>query len=204
MTPQDVEAILGKPNRTLGSDGHAFWFYYAANGTKLTVRFMGDAGLGEAKYDVAGSKSWSVASVERDLAGQDIYKLLQQRATAKVNEDDQRRMEQFRAGHSSHAEPTPSVVHRAGAPGQPSVVTVGSSPIPAADPQPPKRIISAEAFAAVAAGSSRDDVLARLGEPSSRYTISDDVGMKESFTYDLESGETVVVRLLNGKVVKTR
>ena len=205
MSQHDAEAILGKPNRALGSDDHAFWFYYASNGTKLTVRFMGEDGLGEAKYDVVGGKSRPVASVENDLGGQDIYTLMSKRAWARVQANDQKRMDEFRTNHAAHGQPAPNTVQPSGfSRGRPSVVTVDSSPIPAADPTPPKRIVPAEAIASIAIGASRDDVLARLGEPSSRYSISDDSGMRESFTYDLESGDTVVIRLLNGKVVKTR
>src|SRR5579871_1288152 len=84
MSPSEVEFALGQPNQTFGPEGHAFWFYYAANGTKLSVRFMGEGVLGEASYSNVGEKSWPVASVEQELAGRDIYKLLQERATERV------------------------------------------------------------------------------------------------------------------------
>jgi hypothetical protein len=43
-----------------------------------------------------------------------------------------------------------------------------------------------------------------LGEPRSRYAITDDEGTRESFTYDLDNGEAVVIRLVDGKVTKVR
>jgi hypothetical protein len=74
--------------------------------------------------------------------------------------------------------------------------------VDAAQPPPAKRIVSAEAMAAITAGATREDVLSRLGEPSSRYAISDDQGIRESFTYDLSNGVAVVIRLVGGKVTQ--
>jgi outer membrane protein assembly factor BamE (lipoprotein component of BamABCDE complex) len=191
MSPQEVEAVLGQPNRTMEKDGHGFWWYYAANGTKLSVRFMGEDGLGEANYNYIGEKSQPVASVASELGGRDIYKIMADRAWKRVQEQDAVRLSSFRAAHS-----------RRGA--QPSVVTVDPVPVAAADPAPQKRIVSAEAFAGVAVGATRQDVLSRLGEPNSRYAITDDEGTHESLTYDLDNGETVVIRLLAGKVTRVR
>lgn len=138
MTPQEVEAALGQPNRTFGRDQHAFWSYYAANGTKLVVRFMGDDGLlGEATYEPIGEKSRSVASIERELNGQNIYKLMADRAWKKVQEHDSAQRQAFQNAHRRGA--------AFGTP-RPSVVTVESVPVPrAADEQPsaPARVISA-------------------------------------------------------------
>jgi len=191
MNPQQVEAVLGQPNRTLGTNEHGFWFYYAANGTKLTVRFMGDAGLGEAKYADIGEKSRPVASIESELGGRDIYKLLAERAWKKNEEHLADKLSNFRAAHSGRGV-------------QPGVVTVSAVPVDRADPAPPKRIASSEAYAAIAVGATRQDVLSRLGEPSSRYAITDDDGTRESFTYDLDNGEAVVIHLLAGKVTAVR
>ena len=191
MAPQDVEAVLGQPNRTMEKNGHGFWWYYAAEGTKLSVRFMGEDGLGEAKYEYLNEKSRPVASVASDLGGRDIYKVMADRAWKKVEQRQANKMDSFRAAHSGRS-------------GQPSTVSLTSVPVDRADPAPPKRIASAEAYAGIAVGSTRDEVLARLGEPSSRYAISDDDGTRESFTYDLDSGETVVIHLLGGKIIKVR
>src|SRR5690348_6287112 len=86
MTKQEVEAVLGPPNRIFGTDNHAHWYYYASNGTKLDVRFMDDGVLGEAKYYAIGEISRPVASIERDLDGRDIFELLQERATKRSEE----------------------------------------------------------------------------------------------------------------------
>ena len=181
MSPQDVEAVLGQPNRTMERDGHGFWWYYAANGTKLTVRFMGGGGLGEASYSDPGGKSRPVTSVVNDLGGRDLYKVFSERARAKNQQPIGTRRGSW-----------------------PSVATVDPVPVAPAQPAPPKHIVSAEAYAAVAVGASRQDLLERLGEPTSRYAITDDDGTHESFTYDLDNGETVVIRLLSGKVTKVR
>jgi hypothetical protein len=174
MSEQEVEAVLGQPNRILGKGGHGFWSYYAANGTKLEVRFMGDAGLGGAEYQPVGQKSRPVASLERELNGRSIYKLLQERAGSRV------------AGPNRTAQSSKVMV----------------DPVTAAPEAPPKRTVPAQALATVTEGTTREDVLSRLGEPGARYAITDDEGTRESFTYNLDSGEVVTIRLLKGKVVK--
>jgi hypothetical protein len=184
MTPREVEATLGQPNRTLGTDEHGFWFYYAANGTKLSVRFMGDAGLGEANYIDLGEKSRPVKSVESELNGRNIYQLLAERA-AKLSAG---------AGRP--------IGSRRGV--RPNVVNLAAVTVDEADPAPPKRIVSREAYAAIAAGATRQDVLDRLGEPGSRDAITDDDGTRESFTYILDDGQVVVIRLSGGKVIAVR
>jgi hypothetical protein len=185
MSPQEVEAVLGQPNRTFGFDErqHGFWFYYAADGTKLSVRFMGEDGLGEATYNELGGKPSPVASVAADLGGRDIYKVMSERATER----------------SRHAYAN-KIVARQGT----HVITTASVPLSPADPAPPKRVNSVQAYSGIAVGAARADVLAQLGEPNSRYAITDDDGTRESFTYDLDNGQTVVIHLLAGKVTELR
>ncbi|MBZ5611088.1 MAG: hypothetical protein LAP38_22730 [Acidobacteriia bacterium] len=211
MTKDEVEAALGQPNRIFGTDGHAFWYYYASNGTKLHVRFMDDGVLGEARYYAIGEKNWPVASIERELNGRDIYKLLQERAEKKSEEWLAKKREENRIDQAARSEALRRSVRPAGSGArsrvvQPSVVVVDPVPVPRAEPEQPaqKRVVSAEALAAVTLGATRDNVLSRLGEPNSRFAITGDEGVRESFTYDLDSGETAVIRLLDGKVVKVR
>ena len=210
MSKQEVEAALGPPNRIFGTDNHAFWYYYASNGIKLQVRFMDDGVLGEAKYYAIGEKSWPVASIERELNGRDIFKLLQERATQRSAEWLSKKTEESRIDQAARSDalrrgirPSSSAWSRAG---QPSMVPVEPVNVPrAVEPErTAKTLISAEALAAVAPGTSRADLLSRLGEPASRYSITGDDGVRESFTYDLDSGESVVIRLVDGKVVKVR
>ena len=210
MKKEEVETALGPPNRVFGTDNHAFWYYYASNGVKLQVRFMDDGVLGEARYYAVGEKSWPVASIERELNGRDIYKLLQERATRRSGEWLAKKTEENRIDQAARSEALRRGIRPASSMSrgvQPGVVAVESVSVPrAAEPEsfPKKRIVSAEALAAVAPGTTREDVLNRLGEPSSRYAISGDEGFRESFTYDLDSGEAAVIRLLDGKVVKVR
>jgi hypothetical protein len=86
------------------------------------------------------------------------------------------------------------------------MVSVSQVEVPRAiEPDPvKKRIIPAASLDAIALGMSRDDLLSKLGEPNGRYAISDDEGTRESYTYDVDSGESVVIRLVNGKVAKVR
>ncbi len=187
MTPNEVEAALGPPNRIFGPDGHAFWYYYASNGTELSVRFMGEGVLGEAQYQTVGEKSQSVASIERELNGQSIYKLLAARAT------------QSQPQPMSHPMPV-----RASRSAHPNMVTVQSVETSLPAEPTPKRLVSAEAFAAIKPGATRQEVVDRLGKPTFGSAISGDEGTRESLTYYLESGEEVVVRLINGKVIQGR
>jgi hypothetical protein len=202
MKPDEVEAALGPPNRTFGPEGHAFWYYYASNGTELSVRFMGDGVLGEAQYQVVGQKSRSVASIERELNGQSIYKLLQARATQKSDQERAVKQEQFRADHAVGNRRASNVYSPGSRTAHPTMVTVES--VASSQPAEPaqKHTISAEAFSAIKPGVTRQDVVARLGQPTFGSAISGDEGTRESLTYNLENGEEVVVRLVNGIVVQ--
>ena len=200
MTREQVEAALGQPGRTCegARGGSGFWHYYASNGMRLTVRFMSEGELGEATYEPLGEKSYSVSSIEQELGGKTIYQLSAERATKRLRENDALRREQFQRDHAIHGRlsatrgTSPSVIAAETANAAQTVAPVE------------KRFISAEALAAITAGSSRGDVLSKLGEPNGRYSITDDDGTRESFTYSLDGGQDVVVRLLNGKVTKVQ
>ncbi len=197
MTEDQVEAVLGQPNSIFGKSPHAFWSYFAADGTELSVRFMGD-GLGEAKYNKTGETSRPVASVESDLGGRDIYKLGAERAWKKVQEADEQRKQQFQADHPPPTAPNSRTIQPHG-----NIV-----PPPAAahlTPEAPtaKRIVPSDALAAIVPGATREDVLSKLGDPAFRSTITSDDGTRETFTYYGESGE-VILKLVNGKVTSVR
>jgi hypothetical protein len=204
MKKEEVQAALGPPNRIFGADGHGWFYYYASNGIKLDVRFM-DGVLGEAKYSALGGKNWPVASIESELAGRSIYKLMAERAGKKSEEWLAQKQEENRIQVAARSDALRKGIRPAGSRGssQASVVAVEAMN---AQPQPParKQIISAEALATIALGATREDVVSRLGEPSAKYGITGDDGARESFTYDLDSGEAVVIRLVDGKVVKVR
>jgi outer membrane protein assembly factor BamE (lipoprotein component of BamABCDE complex) len=182
MTKDEVEAALGAPNRTF--EGAGFWYYYARDGTKLEVRFMAEGVLGEAKYDVVGEKSWPVTSIERELAGRSIYKLLQERATSRL---DSTRNVPTRYSRSSTIRPNVVIVEQASS----------SPPTEVA----PKRTISSQALASIKPGASRQDVVKQLGEPMYRSGIAGEEGSPESLTYYLDNGQAVVIRLINGAVI---
>jgi outer membrane protein assembly factor BamE (lipoprotein component of BamABCDE complex) len=194
MRKQEVEAALGPPNRTFGTGDRAWWYYYASNGTKLDIWFLEDGVLADAKYDATGEKSWQVASIERELNGRSIFTLLSERAGRRSQERQPARSETVRTGVRSRI-------------AQPRTVTVQSMDAPAAaQPDHPaeKRIVSVEALASVTAGSTRQEVLGRLGEPTYRSAITSDEGTRETFTYHLASGEPAVISLVDGKVIKVR
>jgi len=206
MRREEVEAALGPPNRASGRDEHGRWFYYAANGVKVNIWFVDDGVLGDAKYETVGEKAQMVASVERDLNGQDLFKLLAERASQRSRERQAQRSSDMRNEQAARMQAFRERA-RSGSSGaryttaQPSTVLVAPA---APESAAKKRIIPADAFAGITLGATRDDLLNKLGEPNNRFAISGDDGTRESFTYDLDSGETVVIRLLDGKVVKVR
>ncbi|HZU25446.1 MAG TPA: hypothetical protein VFA04_07980 [Bryobacteraceae bacterium] len=199
MAPDEVKAALGQPNRIFGQDAHAVWYYYAANGTKLSVRFM-DGVLGEATYYSIGETRTPVASIERELDGRSIYKVMADRAARKTWGWQAQKAEENRIDQSVRSAALRHGI-RPGAPPHVEVVTVA-----AAEPARPaaKRLVSAAAVSRIAAGERREDVLSRLGEPRTRYSITGDDGVQETFAYDLDSGENAIVRLLDGKVTEVR
>ena len=196
MTRDQVEAVLGQAGRTCESSRgqSGFWHYYASNGVRLTVRFMSEGGLGEARYEPLGAKSYSVASVESELGGKTIYELGAERARKKVEENDALRRAEFQREHAIRGRVT-------GSRSTPASVIAAENANAAQTVAPAeKRIVAADALAAITSGVSREDVLSKLGEPNGRYSITGDEGTRESFTYALDDGRDVVVRLLNGKV----
>lgn len=104
MKKDEVERVLGPPNRIFGKDDHAFWYYYASNGTKLSVRFMDDGVLGEAEYYSIGEKRRQVTSIERELNGRDIFKLLQERATKRSEAWLAQKREESRVDQAARSE----------------------------------------------------------------------------------------------------
>jgi hypothetical protein len=194
MTKAQVEGLLGQPNREFGNDDHAFWFYYAANGTELSVRFMGDGVLGEATYKVIGEKNRSVPAIEEELAGRSIYTLMAERATERLSQRSQDR--------TANRVPPRALLPRSRA-AQPSMTTLV---LPLSDPVPPApaRTISPEAFSAVKPGAALQDVIANLGEPTYRSSISSDEGTHETLTYTLTGGDQALIRAVDGKITEAR
>lgn len=202
MTSDQVEAALGQPNRIFGRDAYAFWYYYGSNGIKLEVRFM-DGVLGEATYKDLHEQRTPVASLERELNGQSIYQLMAKRAGQRSQEWLAKKQEENRVDQAARSEALRRGFRPIGSRvGQPSVVTMPNVDPP--DPPAPKRTISADALSKILPGITRAEVLDQLGEPNGRYTISDDEGTRESFNYELATGQAIVIRLLNGKVTQVQ
>ncbi len=190
MTPETVRQVLGEPNQILTGlrDGQpGFYFYYAANGTSVTVRFMQNHLLGEAKYDHVGGRPLGgtmVGSIDRDLAGRSIYKILSDQASAEVA--------QRAADHHpmlSHSSPT-------------MTASTSANVAPYEPPQPPARRITADDWKKVALGMTRDAVIAQLGEPLSSSQISGLDPPVEILQYAFVPEGDAKVRLENGKVIR--
>ena len=195
MSPDDVEQMLGEPNREFGPRGQGFWYYYGADGTALRVRFMSGV-LGEADYD-KGAKTWPVDSVKQELDGRSIYEVMAERATKKndaarrAGSTNSSNVPASRVGHSSHSQ-------------QASIIEVPLSAAGGAPPAPPEPIsaITAAALASVKIGMSREDVLRSLGKPTSRFSVVGSDGVTEYLSFQVEDGRKITIRLLAGKVAQ--
>ena len=196
MTPDDVEQMLGEPNREFGPRGQGFWYYYGVDGTALRVRFMSGE-LGEADFD-RRAKTWPVDSVKEELGGRSIYEVMAERATKKNSNSQRTRESQTTPvtsashfGPSSHAQ-------------QGSIIEISPSATDAAPPVPAEPIaaVTVSALASVKMRMSRDDVLRALGKPSSRFSIAGSDGVTEYLSYQVEDGRKVTIRLLSGKVAQ--
>jgi hypothetical protein len=206
MKPEDVEPLLGQPNRMFGNPGHDFWTYYAANGTKVRVRFM-DGVLGEAEYEPVGAPAYSVETLALELGDRSIYKVMAERAGQRSNE----RQAQWRAENRRDAEQRSAELRsrvastRASRSGvTPSITTLQQVPVANNTPAAPeeKRVISREALAAVKIGAARAEVVAQLGVPSSHSAINGGEEVRETLTYHLSDGSPVEIRLVDGRVAK--
>jgi hypothetical protein len=185
MTPETVEQILGEPNETLSGRGEpGFYFYYASQGTCVKVRFMQNGLLGEAKYDrLDGTTALGgdmVASVTQDLSGRSIYEILAAQASQKV------------AQRSNERRPIRTTSN--------STQVVSLPPIEAA--KPPARLIAAEAWAKIATGMTRVEVITQVGEPLSTMKIAGSDPPVETLRYAFESEGDATVRLEDGKAVR--
>ena len=110
MTPETVQQILGEPNETLsGRVEPGFYFYYASQGTCVTVRFMQNGLLGEAKYDrLDGTTALggeSVASLAQDLGGCSVHPILAAQASRKVAQRSNERRSMRTASTSTQSPP---------------------------------------------------------------------------------------------------
>jgi hypothetical protein len=73
---------------------------------------------------------------------------------------------------------------------------------PPVPPPPPVHYTSREEVTAIQAGTSRGDVIAKLGPPASMVTIPDEGHLVETFKYISGNNWIGTVRLDNGSVVK--
>lgn len=220
MSRDAVRALLGDPNETWDRNG--FWWYYAANGTALFVRFLGDKAneLGEARYERPeyGVSGRPVASIEKELAGRSIHKIMAdrawQRSSPESYEESKRSephpatlppgtAERVRAATAARAEArgftVPRRVQTQVAPVTSAAPVSGSAE---RAPEPPRRRIAANLVEAVKTGMTRAEVVKNLGEPGGYFRITGSDKAVETLTYDLDSGATASIRLEDGKVTR--
>jgi hypothetical protein len=180
MDPATVMSILGEPNFTGGGlrPGESFmWQYYAENGVELSLQFIRDE-LAIAKYNRSdfGVSGRPVQSVEQDLGGQSVFKLMADKAG-----------QQLRRPGSAAAAAAASTT---------TVRTVSVTP------DPPKRRVSSEVAASVKEGMTRADVVRLLGEATGGMQIAGGENDYEDLSYALDPTGELLVRLEKGKVVR--
>jgi hypothetical protein len=179
--PGSVESLLGQPNFEAGqrSPGDStMWHYYAEDGTAVLLQFIRNQ-LAIAKYERKdlGVSGKPVQSVERELAGRNIFKVMADQATAELPK------------HGAAAAARPSS----------SVTTVRNVSV---TPDPPQRRISPHLIDSVKPGMTRADVVAALGEPSGGMAIAGGESDYEDMTYLLDPAGEMSVHLEKGKVAR--
>ncbi len=70
--------------------------------------------------------------------------------------------------------------------------------------QPARPLPTSSDLQALSAGASRQEVVDRLGQPSSRITLNDERGLVETYSFRGENGSLGSVRLINGKLEEVR
>jgi hypothetical protein len=182
--PGSVESLLGQPNFESGArrpGDSIMWHYYAENGTAVLLMFIRDE-LAIAKYERKdfGVSGKPVQSVDRELAGREIFKVMADRASKSPRSP---------ADYGRNA-PT----RQSG-----STTTVRNVPV---TPDPPQRRISPQLVDSVKQGMTRAEVVAALGEPSGGMAIAGGESDYEDMTYLLAPTGEVSLHLENGKVVR--
>lgn len=185
LTPEEVEAAFGQPNRRfpMGSARGGRWYYHGSDGTILDLWFLGGGELGQAEYNFPNGQKRSVAAIEQELNGRSIFSVMAQRAGQRTTPTRSASGRPVRTASLQSVE-----VPRAVEPARPAQL----------------RIVTREAAASIQPGALRGDLLLRLGQPSFRSSISGEDGVRETFTYHLDEHTPIAVRLLNGKVIEVR
>lgn len=167
-----VQPLLGPPNVIFKMGPESAMWFYYAANGTRVRVRIMEGVVGEAQYEPVRGKPYPVATLSAELAGRSIYTLLAERATQRLRQ-------------SPASAPSPRL----------------TAPVAIAPP-PEKRIVSSEALSSVHTGMSRAELLAALGEPSSRFSISTGDGLRETFRYHLPDGAAVELRMTDGKVTQ--
>ena len=182
MDPDAVRRLLGEPNET--SDKIHHWWYYGSDGLALFVRFL-EKELAEARYERPEYTPRMVASIERELNGRSIYRIMEDRVSQKSAEDYER--------YSKTGHPT--------APAGRTVADAEAA-LALSRPTMPVRRIAEERLRSVTVGMARDEVVRRLGEPAGSVRVAGAESDVETLTYYLDSSGQASIRLEQGKVVR--
>jgi hypothetical protein len=175
MSKAQIQAALGEPNQTFDmSGGRSLWNYYSSDGTSTNVAYLEGAVADVAFLGGPGQKGRSLRDLRRPVSVQ--TELLTRLATQPSSTIRSRK------GSSSRAEAVPV---------EPVAPT-------------PKRIVSEEQISALSKGLSRQDVVEKLGEPSTKFTIAGIENAPETLTYHLESGKAVELKFEAGNLVDIR
>jgi len=179
MDTATVRGILGEPNE---SNDIGLWHYYAADGTALFVRFIRDQ-LTDARYEHSG---WGVSgrpvrSVEKDLGGRDVFKIMADRAWQ---------------------ERSPAEYAKYGGTNRRALGTTTDNSIGAAPPPEPKRRIAADLIDSLKTGMTRAEVVGILGEPFGAMRIGGGDSDMDTLTYALDPQGQATIQIEKGKVTR--
>jgi hypothetical protein len=86
----------------------------------------------------------------------------------------------------------------------PTMPDAAPTPVAVSAPPPPPPPVTAQDVQTMQVGASRNDLLTRLGSPSSRIVMPEDGGLVEVYTYRVNGAKVGSVRLLNGAVTEVQ
>lgn len=192
IDPIAARTVTGEPNQIfiMGRDGKSGkWYYYSADGTSTSLWFV-DNLLADVEFlGGPGQKGRTIhdrrrpPAIEQALAGRSPVHAALSAARRSPTTADARTTRSYSRNRAA-------------------VSTVQVEPY--VPPQPKTlRTIPPDLLGGVEMGATREEVIVKLGEPGSSFSIAGgEGGTVETLTYHLESGSKAQIRITDGKVTQ--
>jgi hypothetical protein len=200
MGPNEVRAIMGDPNSVFPSDKpeqNQHWDYYASNGYKLSIFF---AATQQSGIFTASSQP------DPHTMPKDVDHLVFRFNGKSARESFEERKLQPRPAHRTKQPGETMADYRARILEDRASTIRGTRlppPItPESAPVPVSRKVTEQEVQSVVIGMSKAKLLELLGDPASRSSINGGDGTRETFRYQTESGTTVAIIVVDGKVTE--